>query len=93
MIAEDLDTDIYFLEEILEEKHCEVKHDKPSISHWCAPCTHQVTAILMHGCNGKMGYICQATVDSAMKLWNGNTRVVCTGCRRPVQECWTVSPK
>jgi len=91
MISEDIDVSLVLLEEILEEPHCEVMHDKPSIATWCDPCTHQVTATLVHQCNGKSGNVCQATVDSALRLTGG--RVVCIACRRPVQDCWLILPK
>jgi hypothetical protein len=95
MIAEDIDVSVVFLEQILEEPHCEVKHEKPTIAEWCDPCTHQVTATLLHSCNGKSGSICQGTVVSILRIpLEGTTRkIVCIACRRPVQDCWRVIPK
>lgn len=87
MIAEDLDTRL--LEDIFEEEHCEVQHDRAGVKQWCAPCTHQVVARLEHSCNGKSGLVCAATVESAYLT---DEWVICRACRSQILECWTFIP-
>jgi hypothetical protein len=66
-----------------QSPECEYRHKK-------TVCTHTIVAILRATCNGVSRKAClNAILYKQKKMAQG---VRCAHCRRPAQECWTITP-